>query len=205
MPQLDVNSYSKIIKYAPIPLFWNGWESNTYNLINMGWDIWANETMDLSRGLETHITIIVAPKERPFILKGLLNIPLAWGDSNTFSIIDRIKAGVHMQQYTANTNFQLIKQITNKDWDSMMNAQPVFNMGLAGIPMNVPYECVDLSKTKFFTYEEESSQDILISKASIDECLNQILKVQYPVHKEALLSEGIAKPVIKAKIYQLAA
>lgn len=185
----------------PIPVQWDGWQSDTHTLHRRGWEIMAEDARD-DYCMGHRLRLGLLSPEKRFVVTGNIHIPyqeLFQGQVDWMSIMHRYG----FQDMGMIHQRDMIKTFPHAEI-SRINSMKSFN----------PYEPVvarseDLYRGtfKFFNYVEGNNKEIIIPPANVEECLNQILKLQYPeqmnIKKKLLLPE--TKPIIQAKIFTLAA
>lgn len=192
---------SKLVD-VPVRVRWRGWESDTYTLRNQGWKIFAHEEMRDYK-CEMAIRLAVRDPDSRFVIIGELNINPGRFYSRDFSLLEQIcKIGMEMQGFQSTDRCMLYEQ-PKVAWAAMDAMLPTD--GFASV--NIGQEQRDFKELKLFKYKEDA-KELIIPQASVDECLNTILRLQFPEQQRIKMSaetNTIIKPAIQAKIYALAA
>lgn len=191
-------SFTDFADRWPLPCHvrWNGWTSDTYTLKRNGWHVYGDSRQCLhSDRLE--LTLGIKSPENDLVVLGRTFLPRKLFYTN--SVQEVLRQGVQMQQYTIRSTY--VPTELNVGWvaaDSMTE-----NDGLLYIPREPVVR--DLSELKLFDNSQEC-REIIVPPSSVDECLNRILELQYP--EQQLIKQASSgakeKPIVSAKIYQLA-
>lgn len=185
---------------APIMVRWNGWESSTYQLKASGWEVWAGEKLaDFHHAKIIDIALTTPRKELMLAGRLKLNYRDVVADPRGFS--HALSIGVECQLYRINDRVMVIQE-PHRDWaKGMESLEPVD--GLLYRPIG-DSDYIDVRSFKHMRREEEG-RPIFIDRASVDDCLNRILQVQYPTQKVLKELGQQATPIMHAKIYSIAA
>lgn len=182
---------------VPIRVCWHGWEADTYGLRRAGWQVFASEAM-ADYAFERIARLALTDPDKRIMIYGefRINQRLLHGSPN--SLVDVLcHAGIDMQMFKA-TDRMMIYEKPKLAWDAMDAMLPTDGF------VSLPYEEHDVRELKLFKYSEPA-REIYIPQMSVDDCLNKILRIQYPDREKPKLVEAQARPVIQAKIYSLAA
>lgn len=188
------------LRVMPIRLHWSGWTSDTFSLERMKWTIYADEQLSM-HSYEKQIRIAAKCPYDKMVITGVLSLPMHMrgGDRELFAILNN---GVNMQHYKFTDKIITYPQVGSSFVDSMNKLES--NNGLAYIPTMT--EEIDFSSFRIFKQPSENGQSIYLPSGSVDDCLNRILELQYPIQKE--LKEkmaGMEAPIVRAKVYSIAA
>lgn len=164
----DYLSERYLIGYNPIPLRWNGWNSDTHILSRNGWSFHATR-MEFWDGLRITCT---SPEKQVVLLAQIPHFRDErygnfWGE--TF-----FHRGIEFSQcITKETNIHMSPGFK---WHTL---EPIDVIKPVEITL---HEIFRGSSLKMF----HEAQKIVIPPASVEECLNHILKLQYPAQKEII-------------------
>lgn len=189
-----------VISQIPIRVRWVGWESDTYTLRQMGWQVFASESFSQHR-FEKVVNLAVKDPGDNLMIAGefAINPRVLFDKSGTEIHKMLYQVGIDMRQFRATDRMHIYSD-TASTWAAMNAMEPCD--GFANIDCSGVVK--DIRELKLFSYKE-NAKEIYLPPNSVDECLNQILKLQYPERQIVKPGEAVVKPVIQAKIYQLAA
>lgn len=184
----------------PIRVRWAGWESDTYRLKREGWKVWAGERIsqyEFAKELEIALT---CPEDK-LMIHGKLKINprdlYARGSQVEMQKL-LYQIGVDMHMYRPTDRFMTYEK-PKVFWDDLNSLSE--SDGFASIPL----EEHRLHDLKIFQ-NTDKPKEIYLPPSSVDECLNQILRLQYPQQQEIKAKEKeIIRPVMQARVYALAA
>jgi len=183
----------------PLTLRWWGWETTTSHLHRNGWKFHAFEQM----GMYSDALLIALAATSPdgvVMLRGSVKLPyyeafqsqhLGMGALGYVS-----RSGIEMQQYVIKDRVHVMP---STDFKELQSLQPI------DITQET-YASREFKDLKCFQYKEEGPS-IYIPPTSVDECLNTILRLQYPeqekIKKSLIMPEQ--KTLLKAQVYSLVA
>lgn len=185
----------------PIRLRWHGWVTDSFTLRECGWEIKAaqNRSVHLDAA---YLDIAAIPPDKKLMIYGRMVIDhlALYARSTEHLLRDLCDGGIEMSTYKTTDRVECFSWPTSQ-WKDLNTLEP-FN-GLGNFDLNQhTYNFLDSNLFK----DNVVSKDIYIPQLSVDECLNQILKLQYPEQVQLKkASVGFVKPTIHAKIYSLAA
>lgn len=194
---------------APLPLRWWGWETNTHILERQGWRIMAEEGHN-EYDYTHRIRIACRSPDDRMIITGVVSVPLQsftyeYGNQGFMegTVLDHyFRRGMEMQVYNATDRIHTY-QLSTPEFNSLNALAPIDIYKATAINSRD----LHIGRLKCFEYMEDKTNDIFIPPTAVDECLNMILKLQYPQQKEikkGLIIPG-TQPLIQAKVFSLAA
>lgn len=209
MSRENDNLFAQLHHGEPIQLRWNGWVSDTHILSRQGWKFTASQHKDEYSGRIAVNLAATDPTKYVVIAGNFMINPQEFlqGDWHR-SYMQQWdgdpwgRRSIEMQQFTARDVFRTIGQQELQSWQGME---------LIDVTMATHAQPREIYMGSFNFFKkisglEEAKQEIYIPQKSVDELLNEILKIQYPeqqkIKKGLILPE--AKPIIQAKIFSLA-
>lgn len=212
MPEL-----ARIFRGEPVRLRWAGWEATTHSLKSEGWEILAEERQSYFEDAhEVHIA--ARSPDSLLLIYGVHKVPMreliarACNDHQRFLsqymgyfLFDH---GVEMKQYRAQDQIR-IYEFAKCTIDAFNSMRPIDPFASTDWDMRT----LSFKDMKVFSYNTSAPNEIYIPSKSVDECLDRILQLQFPEQQDikkklATVSDRdaeIARPVVQAKIYSLAA
>lgn len=195
----DRNLIFQLFGGEPIKLRWGAWVSDSYLLQREGWQFNAEEHYEAYTNCHA-IRLAVTSPDNNLIISGVIRMgreefmgPYNW---NRFG-----ERPVEMQQYYSPRDvFRYADREEINSWSAMQAVDVT-------VPTHATERQIAMRDFKFLQPATNAKNEIYIPEASVDELLNQILKIQYPEQQE--IKKGLimpeAKPIVQAKIYSLAA
>jgi len=151
----------------PLRLRWNGWESNTYELQNNGWELSANQDIRSNR-------MAIAIRHKQLNVRGLSDFV----DFNFFRRYDSYNA-IKYPVFGCQLASDLIIQIPNNVETYTQEFNPI-----DARPMYRKTESRHLDNFAHFRKIERVENEIYLEPASMDDILNMALDRQAPRQEE---------------------
>lgn len=189
--------FNRALYSVPVRVQWQGWQSDTYTLRRMGWQIFVDEGVPAYEYAHSIRLIIKAPDDKLLIMGEKILHPHEIFDRNKLTMMEVLcHGGIEMQAYRASDRIFTYEQ-PKVAWESMDAALPCD--GFVHFS-----EERDLKDLKLFNYTEKP-KEIYIPLNSVDDCLNRILQLQYPEQELIKPKLALVKPAVQVKIYSIAA
>lgn len=169
-----------IIQYgAPIPMFWNGWKSDTHTLRRHGWTLNAHE--DAFRDTREHrIHIAAVDSDKRCAVETMFRVPYNIMFDNYRSVLYEDLAKFGLNQCSMYTKKDIIRALPDSpiinSFNSMQEFDPFIQKGID------KYEDFRVGDFKFFNYEQP--KEIYLPYNTEKECLDRLLQLQYPKQEE---------------------
>lgn len=193
------------LRDLPIRLHWRGWAADSHRLRHEGWKLSCDETFcDFS--FTKRLRVVAQSPLNDFMLMGELYLNMDTGRHLAKLAESLCSRGVTMQIYRVFDCIQVYAE-SKSTWDSMQRLTEWD--GFASVPVLPDSGAYRHQISELQIFKQARGSDIYLPEASVDECLNQILKMQYPKAKvlESLAAEKgkhVSRPSIKAQIFSLA-
>lgn len=190
----------EVLTQLPIKVRWQGWDSDTYRLRALGWKIWATEGPSYDFRCKA-ICLSARHPSGELVLAGFGEIDpcSVTVEFNTARYL--VEVGIEMKSLTPGNQVVRYSMSVNQV-DMLERLRPID--GFAYLPEGLDRSWVDVREFNIFKYSEDAGE-IFLPQASVEQCLSQILKVQYPTQELLKKDSKLVKPALCAKIYSLAA
>lgn len=192
-----------MITHVPVRVCWLGWDSDTYTLKRAGWEVWVGE--QFSKFTEEKILdIALTDPKRRICIKGQIRLSMRmilqsgrmeYGKG----VVDILRSGTFPFEYFERNDKAVVHSMEQRAWEAWDCMTLTDGLATISSDERMMYEL------PMFKAPAEGGREILISKASVDECFNRILQVQYPMVQDLKDKGLLNKPTLEAKIYTLAA
>lgn len=185
-----------VARYSPIRVFWDGWESDTFRLKRSGWEVFFKS--DRSRYLDAQIIqVALTDPDKRMLIAGYYNLSgreaLSMGNDYRFIF----EHGIKCQSYQLTDRIMTYEE-PHRDWWRMSSEfKPCDGL--------LPANWKAISELPLMQRSNDEGSAIYIDQASVDDCLNRILQVQYPKQEELKMLVTKTPPVIQARIFSIAA
>lgn len=183
---------SDVLTQFPIRVRWHGWEADTWTLKKGGWTICANECRS-NFSSEYGITITAHSPHKDLIIGGGIMIPFGLFASQGIRFAQFLSSAViDMTMHKSSDNI-ITRFWSDREFSAWSNGLPTDAIATV-------YESnLKVSDLKVFRYDA-TPKDIYLSRASLDACLDQMLKLQYPKFQERLRDGGAVIERAEARI-----
>lgn len=196
----ESNNLHVIFHGQPIPVEWQGWRSDTHSLARLGWDILAEEGLD-HYTMSHRIRLGLLSPEKTLMITSIFNI-------STQETLYSRTSSAEIMRHMGVRNMSIIHErdvhrvMPEPEFVSINNMKKIDPYGT----VTVKQEDMYTGRYRFFNYVSDNPKEIIIPPSSVEECLNHILRLQYPDQVE--LKKGLIlpdrKPIIQAKILSMA-
>lgn len=185
---MNIETESALVA-TPIRVLWQGWESDTFALKRKGWRVFVSKN-----AWEDEFELSLVDPMKQLALMGALQLrSVSFASDWNSGIVAYLRHGIELKGYRA-LDRAMIHSVTGSQWDSWDSASATD--GLAYISERT------IRELNIFKFEQP--REIIIPALSVDECLNQILKIQFPEQKLIKeLDRKVVAPKAEVKIYSL--